>query len=71
MNACATRALSQQSGITFAYTMTLLVKRGIKKYSKNNIPSLKYRDTGILRYFVTLSITDNFSKNRMNSKKDK
>jgi len=29
----------------------------------NNIPSQKYRDTGIPRYFVTLSIVDYFCKN--------
>jgi len=29
----------------------------------DNIPSQKYRDTGILRYLVTSSIVDNFCKN--------
>jgi len=29
----------------------------------NNIPSQKYRDTGIPRYIVTSSIVDNFCKN--------
>jgi len=29
----------------------------------DNIPSQKYRDTGIPGYFVTLSIVDNFCKN--------
>ena len=29
----------------------------------DNIPSQKYRDTGIPRYFVTLSIVDYFCKN--------
>jgi len=29
----------------------------------DNIPSQKYRDTGISRHFVTSSIVDNFSKN--------
>jgi len=29
----------------------------------DNIPSQKYRDTGIRRYFVTSSIVDNFCKN--------
>jgi len=31
--------------------------------SDDNIPSQKYRNTSIPRYFVTLSIVDNFYKN--------
>jgi len=36
----------------------------------DNIPSQKYRNTGIPRYFVTSSAVDNFSANSKISKKD-
>jgi len=37
--------------------------RGIRKCSTIIIPSQKYRDKGMPRYFVTSSIVDNFCKN--------
>ena len=37
----------------------------------DNIPSQKYRDFGIVRYFVTELVINNFSRNNKNSKKDK
>jgi len=38
---------------------------------KDDVPSLKYRDAGIPRYFVTSSTVDNFAENSENSKKDR
>jgi len=42
-----------------------------QEMSNDNIPSQKYRDTGIPRYSVTPSVIDNVSKNSKNSMKDK
>jgi len=36
---------------------------------EDNILSEEYLDTGIPRYFVTLSVVDNFAKNPTKSKK--
>jgi len=37
----------------------------------DSIPSQKYRDTDIRRYFVMPVVVDNLSKNSQNNKKDK